>query len=241
MFGFASKLVFGSYWRLIRPLLPRRPTQWAGINSHESCGVLDHAVLPIRYNYKRDRPNYESALVYGLSKATLSGDRVLIVGGGYGITAVLAARLSQCKGRVTVYEASSLQTEICKSVFNRNTESGTISISNKVVGKAISVLGGIDDAVTTIAPQDLPECDVLQLDCEGAEHLILSSMTIRPRDVLVETHGHLGAPTQKIAEILIDLGYEVRDLGLAEIDFMEACLENDIRVLWASSQLRETN
>jgi hypothetical protein len=46
-----------------------------------------------------------------------------------------------------------------------------------------------------ISPAELPECDILELDGEGAESLILRNMTIRPRVIAVETHGVYGAPT----------------------------------------------
>jgi hypothetical protein len=62
----------------------------------------------------------------------------------------------------------------------------------------------------------LPSCDVLQLDCEGAEVGILREMTIQPRVILVETHGVFGAPTNLAASVLEKRGYVVSDRGLAE-------------------------
>jgi hypothetical protein len=38
-----------------------------------------------------------------------------------------------------------------------------------------------------VTPAELPECDVLELNCEGSEIGILRNMTIRPRAIAVET------------------------------------------------------
>jgi hypothetical protein len=82
-----------------------------------------------------------------------------------------------------------------------------------------------------LPPSQLPQCDVLQLDCEGAEAEILRELTIQPRVVLVETHGLYGAPTDLIASLLKKRGYVVSDRGLAEPNLIDHCTRNDIRVL----------
>jgi hypothetical protein len=47
------------------------------------------------------------------------------------------------------------------------------------LGEAISVYGAPEDhAARVVTPADLPECDVLALDCEGAEILILRQSEI---------------------------------------------------------------
>jgi hypothetical protein len=44
-----------------------------------------------------------------------------------------------------------------------------------------------------LPPSELPPCNVLELDCEGAEVEILREMNIQPRVILVETHDHFSA------------------------------------------------
>ena len=39
-----------------------------------------------------------------------------------------------------------------------------------------------------VPPTALPEADVYEIDCEGAETFILKQMTARPGTVMVETH-----------------------------------------------------
>jgi hypothetical protein len=82
-----------------------------------------------------------------------------------------------------------------------------------------------------LAPSELPPCNVLELDCEGAEVEILRELTIQPRVILVETHGLFGAPTDLVASLLKKRGYIVSDRGLAEPREGDYCTKNDIRVL----------
>lgn len=57
---------------------------------------------------------------------------------------------------------------------------------------------------------DLPECDVLELDSEGAEYKILSEMEIRPRDLFIEIHPNHRKINDKVPELLDELGYDIR-------------------------------
>lgn len=72
-----------------------------------------------------------------------------------------------------------------------------------MVGEAINVYGDPDQLSTlVVAPAALPACDILELDCGGAEMVILRNMTIRPRVIAVEAHGLYGAPTVAVKELL---------------------------------------
>ena len=104
--------------------------------------------------------------------------------------------------------------------------------SHAVVGEAIAVYGVPDQLSTlVVSPAELPECDILELDCEGAESLILRNMAIRPRVIAVETHGVYGAPTRVVKELLEKLDYAVEEWGIAEPRVSEECEANDIRIL----------
>ena len=60
---------------------------------------------------------------------------------------------------------------------------------------------------------------------------ILREMTIRPRVLLVETHGLHDAPSPRVRTLMEAAGYTVSDLGWAEPREPEACACHDIRVL----------
>ena len=51
--------------------------------------------------------------------------------------------------------------------------SSRLTVKHAVVGEAIAVYGVRDQFSTlVVSPAELPECDILELDCEGAESLI---------------------------------------------------------------------
>jgi hypothetical protein len=84
-----------------------------------------------------------------------------------------------------------------------------------------------------IAPDELPSCDVLELDCEGAELDILERMTIQPRALVVEAHGVFGAPTETVRRVIESRGYQVLWVRLAEERLHDLHEAQDVRVLVA--------
>jgi len=179
-----------------------------------------------------DIENYEQTLIAALQSQVRPEDRVTIVGGGEGVTAVVAAKAVGEKGSVLCFEGNSWNVHKIKATAARNNVSRRLTVRHAVVGQAIGVYG-VPEQVSTlvVSPAELPECDVLELDCEGAEILILSNMTIRPRVIAVESHGVYGAPTTKVKALLEQSGYAVEECGLAEPRVSEICEANDIRIL----------
>jgi hypothetical protein len=176
-------------------------------------------------------PNYETALAKGLRSEAKAGDRVLIVGGGFGVTTCIASHLVGALGTVTCYEASKDAIRKIKKTIKYNDCRDNIELHNRCVGKPVSIWG--DMTSKFIESGDLPECDILELDCEGSELGILQNLRIRPRTIFVETHGIFGAPTDQVAAILKDLQYRIADIEVAEIDLRQQCEEKDIKVITA--------
>jgi hypothetical protein len=56
-------------------------------------------------------------------------------------------------------------------------------------------------------------------------------MTLRPRVVLVETHGLYGSPTSLVRSLLEERGFRVKDNGVAAPRSPAYCERKDIRVL----------
>lgn len=102
------------------------------------------------------------------------------------------------------------------------------------MGRAVSLRGEGGDA-EVVPPTDIPYCDVLVLDCEGAEIDILEEMKIRPRAVVVETHGMFDAPEAAVRDRLDQAGYEIIESMVAEERLRDLCKENGIYVLWSTS------
>lgn len=93
-----------------------------------------------------------------------------------------------------------------------------VEVVHAIVAEDIRVYGN-EHSGNVVSTSDLPECDVLNLDCDGAEIRILREMTITRRAIVVETHSVFGSRTAEVRSILEARGYRVEDLGAAEPRF----------------------
>ncbi len=141
---------------------------------------------------------------------TRPGDRVVIIGGGDGVTAVTAAKLVGRSGSVQVYEGGDRAAGRLSALCLRECLDGICTIHHAVVGPHIDVYGGDFANADSVAPDEIPDCDVMELDCEGSEVEILRSMTIRPRAIIVEIHPFLFAEDPAwVTDRLLELGYRI--------------------------------
>lgn len=227
-----ARAVFSLYRRTFRKLLPADGhVMYAGLAVGRARKIGDRRVfarfLPPDL---RDNPTYEEALTRALNATVRAGDKIVVVGGGEGVTTALAARLAGGRGSVLCFEGDRDGIDAVKRTAEVNGVLDRIECVHAVVGPNLGVFG-TEISERVVAPQDLPACDVLEMDCEGSEVQILSQMTIRPRVIAVETHGFNGASTALVAGILEQRGYRVEDLGLAEPK--HACIGRDEHVLLA--------
>lgn len=235
-----GKRALGYFYRnAIRPLLPENgAVRYAGVQISRDRKLGDASIPDFLAPFgMQDNPDYEATLIRGLRSHVRSGDKVVIVGGGEGVTVTLAAQMVGDAGSVTCYEGGEEYTKKVRRTADRNGVSDKITVHHAIVGKSIDVHG--DDSLKSselIAPAELPVCDVLELDCEGAEIIILEEMKISPRAIIVETHGLFGAPTAKVRQLLERRGYEVSDLGWAEPRRVEECKQHDVRILAGASR-----
>lgn len=191
------------YNRLIRPYTPKKIASFNGI--------------PVRGVHLLDAtdefPEYEAALLEGIRGTVESNDTVVVVGGGRGVSSVVAARQAAPDGHVTTYEGGAERLGIARETAVLSRVADSVSIEHSIVGSGIDVVGDGSDAVL-IEPDDLLECDVLVLDCEGAELEILESLDQRPRTMIVETHAFLDSPESAVRNKLDNLGYTVVNRGI---------------------------
>ena len=237
--GLARRSIAYAYRRGVRPCLPGTPVHYAGIPICHDRKWGDR-LLPITwlpYDVHVDQPGYEATLVEGLSEIVRAGDNVVIVGAGLGVTAVVAALRAGPLGTVQCFEASKQFVGFARKTAARN-KATNVRVHHAVVAKSIFVLGSGRDVGAVMPPSQLPPCNVLQLDCEGAEAEILRGLIIRPRAILVETHGVFGAPTDLVASLLEKRGYVVSDRGVTEPRMAQQHTKQDIRVLLGMVRLR---
>lgn len=185
--------VFDLYLRKYLP--PKQLT----INGIEIYGgtIIDRSL--------QNMDGYEQELLAELRTALTPDDRVCIIGGGLGITTVVASRNAD---QVITYEAGRVNARnIQRTIDYHNIDN--VKLVPKPVGNPVSIWGREPASQQAISPESLPECDVLELDCEGSEIEVLETMTIRPRTIVVESHGIYDSPSNEVAKYLTSLGYEI--------------------------------
>lgn len=215
------------YENFVRPHLPETTVTYNGIQVRNA--QLGDSLVPW---HTTDIPGYEEAIVRSIREHVDGGDRVVIVGGGWGVSTVAAARRVGEEGSVVTFEGSeSAVTNVEETVYLNDVSEG-VAVRHAIVSLAHSLRGEKGKA-TVVSPEELPECEVLVLDCEGAEKEILEEMEIRPRVLAVETHGMFDAPSEEIKKRIGGRGYSITDLRVAEERKREFCEENDIYVVTA--------
>ena len=174
--------------------------------------VLNGVAVPgTEFNEARDLHRaYEDIVALALRRHVRREDRV-VVGGGWGTTTVVAARMTHLGGAVTSFEPSPKMLDVLQRTVRANRVDEVVTTRHAAVGSVSdsserSFGPGADDVVP---PEDIPPCDVLDMDCEGAELEILRSLEARPRLLTVEAHPHLGCSHDDVETQLDRLGYDV--------------------------------
>ena len=137
-----------------------------------------------------DRPAYEAAEVAALRRYGRPGDHVVVVGGGLGVTAVVAARAVGPGGRVTVFEPAPAAARVAARTVRRYGLAARVRLVRAAVGapSATCFTYWMPPGVPSLPPGALPAADVYEVDCEGAEVALLRHLPVRPRVLLIETH-----------------------------------------------------
>lgn len=200
------------YNKTIREQLPRDLQVLNGV-AVKSRRFLDKTLV---------HESHEKELIDAINSAVQSSDNVVVVGAGYGVSTVRAARIGK---HVTAYEAAESQYELASKTVQLNKISNAV-VHHAIVGKLVKSAGPTQSA-KRVSPTDLPSADVLVLDCEGAEIEILSNLEMDPREIVVETHGWLDATTKDVLDLLTSRGYESNVTGTVDEEI-------DCRIIHAS-------
>jgi hypothetical protein len=194
-------LVQRLYDRVLRPRLPRKIGVYGGIPCR-APKLLDQQTVV---------PDHEIEARQALMTSCRPGDRVLILGGGFGATAVTAARAVGPGGEVLVYEAARSRVNALRETMRINDVSEQTSILAGAVGPQVDVWG--ESAAASIHPSSLPPADVIEMDIEGAEYQVLPELEQIPRTLIVELHPdkveQAGEPTEPLTEIPAADSYEI--------------------------------
>jgi len=162
-------------------------------------------------------PDTEKELVASVRAHVRSGEDVVVVGGGYGVSTVWNARKVGDDGSVVAFEPGADAVETVRQTIEMNGVDHVADVEWAAVGPEVSVRGTTAGA-DAVPPEDVPDCDVLEMDCDGAEIDILDGLTIEPRLIIVETHGVFGTPEDAVREKLAARGYEVIERNVHDED-----------------------
>ena len=154
-----------------------------------------------------------------IKKYVRYNDYVTVIGGGYGLTAMFAAKGAGPDGKVTIYEADSKSISTVKKTLEMHNVIERCEIIHAIIADAYEL---ISDGETgdVIHPSEINQCDVLEMDCEGAELNIIQNLEIRPRNLIIEQHHWKASSPYSsphiIPEILSNYGYnvEVKDANI---------------------------
>jgi hypothetical protein len=152
--------------------------------------------------------DYEEASVRAIKEHVKTEDCVMVLGAGWGVTTVHAARL--CRD-VIAYEASQRQFDIVREAVRLNGVSDTVSLHFGLVAESGRVFGDGGTA-QRIDPAELPKADILEIDIEGGELAMLNGLTYNPRVLIIESHGCFGAPSSAVLDKLASRGYAISDV-----------------------------
>lgn len=220
-----------AYNNYIIKLLPKKTAIYNGIEVPNQCRIFDQY---LHWRPDCERALYETGIANSIRKNVVPSDDVIILGGGKGVTAVKYGQILSNDSSVIVYEGSDKEYKNLKQTINYNNLSDIVNINHAVVGPEVQLRGTAGNA-EEVHPEELPNCDVLELDCEGAEVDILSHLKIRPRLIIVETHGLYGASTDDVKHLLNNIGYVIEHQEIAEQgQAKQKCIEGDVQVLTAT-------
>jgi hypothetical protein len=165
-----------------------------------------------------DNPEYERILVSYIRFYAEAGDTAVVVGGGWGVSAVVTARQVGDSGHVHTYEAGQKQAKFASETVERNNVGGWCDVYHAAVGSTVGAFNAPKNA-DHISGQDLPDADLLIVDCDGAEFQVLESISNAPERLIVEHHavdnssGEIVVEYQpdRVEEKLLDMGYSVKE------------------------------
>lgn len=172
-------------------------------------------------------PEHEAELISAIRNHVQHGEKALVIGGGSGASTVVVAHQVGNNGSVIAYEGNKNSTARSKETINLNKVDDRVTIKHAIIEKPVYLVGEIGQP-PTIAAKNLPDCDALIMDCEGAEIPILKNIQIRPRLIIVETHPLLNSPKDEVIKLLKNLEYEIisSDSRNESLDVLSAIRKN---------------
>ena len=182
------------YNRILRDRLPRTYGRYNGVVARHRRWL----------DLTDDDPDYKKGLIDAVHECVDRGDRVVVVGGGRGVSSVHCVLAGA--DEVIAYEPASKMLEVGRETVE-NAHVDSVEFRQATVGTPVEIYG--DDAgATRLAPGELPEADAIILDCEGSELQIADEMPAYPA-AIVETHPERDVAPKRVQQALEERKYTV--------------------------------
>ena len=130
---------------------------------------------------------YEYQYVSMIQKYINKNEFVVVIGGGDGVSAVAASNQVQPHGKVQVFEGGREEVKKTQRMIDVNNFSQIAMVNHTIVSNDYSLRSSANGA-EIISPSDLPECDTLAIDADGAEFEILKNLENKPQKIIIEHH-----------------------------------------------------
>ena len=161
-----------------------------------------------KYNHGIPSPKQERGVIYGINNFVQQGMKALQIGSGNGLTSLYTLRKIGTEGFLTIYEPGTEQIQKVNSTLKSNNY-GNYKVINKYVGNPVNAWSDIGRS-QLLSYTEIPNCDYLELDCEGCEKDFLENMIIRPHIIIVEIHNNLlNQDNQWLFSFINDNDYKV--------------------------------
>jgi protein-L-isoaspartate O-methyltransferase len=191
----AAKVGTAEFVSRVFPAAKKKISILNGVPAHHGYLLADTVV----------DPGYEADLIRGITSTVGLGDRVTVIGGGYGVSSVYARRCAGDEGSVTVIEASRPHCRFTRKTLEYNGFTD-VSVMPGLVGDPVNVYS--DDIAPTV--DELPDADVLVMDCEGGEIPVLEELAAPyPGWIVVEAHPQFDVPMAAVEDRLDTHQYTV--------------------------------
>lgn len=210
-----GETMYQTIWQTLRRMTPKGGTfTTAGIPyRHPASYIADTWFSKSRKHFT----DIEPQACQFLNQAVRNTDKVLIVGAGWGITTAIAAQ----KTTRTLYVIDPEMGEIGGWGLKSAMESARL---NGALIFPIQMAVGQDQAqdielIATIQPT------VMEIDCEGAETAFLQALkqtTIRPREIIIETHKTHNQVLMLLYEMQYDIVARIQLGGELELENIHA-------------------